>query len=123
MSDLEHNKKMVARVFEVIYGDGSKLDEVEDMMAEDYINNNPMADGKAGFRHFFTNVIPLPLTGDLSPEGTISVNMIAEGDMVVRQELRKNGMLIDIYRIKDGLLQEHWDAFRPAEGYDSPKSF
>lgn len=37
---------------------------------------------------------------------------LRKGIMFVRQEMRKNGMLVDIFRIHDGFLQEHWDAFR-----------
>jgi predicted SnoaL-like aldol condensation-catalyzing enzyme len=39
----------------------------------------------------------------------LRVNLIADGDWVVRQEVRTDWMLIDIFRIQDGWLMEHWD--------------
>lgn len=123
--EVERNRNLVERFFrEVPYGPGGNLDVIDELMAEDYIQHNPLAgQGRQGVKEFFTNVIPLPLTGDLSAEGTLHVNIIAEGDLVVRQEVRRNGMLVDIFRVKDGKLQEHWDAWRPAEGYERPPSF
>lgn len=50
-------------------------------------------------------------------------NIIGDGDLVVRQEIRTNGMLVDIFRVRDGRLAEHWDAWRPAKGYERPPSF
>lgn len=44
----------------------------------------------------------------------LEINLIAEGDLVVRQEVRKDWMLVDVFRCKDGWLVEHWDALRTA---------
>jgi len=122
---VERNRALVERFFrEVPYGPGGNLDVIDELLAEDYVQHNPSAlQGREGVKHFFTNVIPLPLTGDLAADGTLYVNIIAEGDMVVRQEVRKNGMLVDIFRVRDGFLAEHWDAWRPAEGHERPPSF
>jgi predicted SnoaL-like aldol condensation-catalyzing enzyme len=52
--------------------------------------------------------------------------MIAEGEYVVRQEIRDHqykGMLVDIYRVKDGQLVEHWDAYRPDPGSEPMIAF
>ncbi|MCK6212119.1 nuclear transport factor 2 family protein [Georgenia sp. EYE_87] len=120
---IEANKELVRRFYrEVPYGPGGNLDVIDELLAEDYKQHNPEAgQGREGVKHFFTNVIPVPLTGDLA--GEQDVTLIAEGDMVVRQEVRHNGMLIDIFRIEDGKLAEHWDAWRPAAGYERPPSF
>jgi predicted SnoaL-like aldol condensation-catalyzing enzyme len=63
------------------------------------------------------------LDHDLRSHPSFYVNLIAEGELVVRQELRKNGMLIDIWRVRDGMLQEHWESWRPAEGCWRPYGF
>ncbi|ALJ21377.1 nuclear transport factor 2 family protein [Microbacterium sp. No. 7] len=122
---VEANKKLVERFFrEVPYGPGDNLEVLDELLADDYIQHNPDAgQGREGVRDFFTNVIPLPLTGDLAADGTLEVNIIGDGDFVVRQETRTNGMLVDIFRVKDGRLAEHWDAWRPAKGFERPPSF
>lgn len=125
IEEVERNKKLVERFFrEVPYGPGDNLDVIDELVAEDYVQHNPLAgQGREGVKRFFTEVIPLPLTGDLAADGTLEVNIVGDGDLVVRQEIRKNGMLIDIFRVKNNRLQEHWDAWRPAEGYERPPSF
>lgn len=117
MTEEERNKQVVMRHFEMVYGDGSDLSALEDI-ADDYVQHNPLAgQGRDGVRKFFTEVLPLPLPPELDASGTLEVHLIAEGQFVVRQEIRKNGLHIDIFRLRDGLLREHWDAFRPNPGY------
>lgn len=112
MLDIEKNKAAVTRLFDIIYG--ASLDDIaliDGLVAEDYIQHNPLAgQGREGLRGFLHKIVPEPK--ELDPADTLWVNLIAEGDYVVRQEVRRNGMLVDIFRVKDGLLQEHWDAFR-----------
>jgi predicted SnoaL-like aldol condensation-catalyzing enzyme len=113
---LEENKRVVAQLFEVLYGEGDDLDRIDELVAEDYIQHNPSADqGREGIKRFFTDVL-VPLPYRHAPR---QVTMIAEGDYVVRQEIRDHqykGMLIDIFRVKNGQLVEHWDAYRPDPG-------
>lgn len=120
----ERNKQLVRRHFEMVFGDGSDLSPIDEDVAEDYVQHNPAAgQGRAGLRRFFTETLPLPLPPELGAEGTLEVNLISEGEFVVRQEIRENGMQIDIFRVRDGLLAEHWDAFRPNPGFERPPSF
>lgn len=115
-AQLERNKDVVRALFAII--NGSSLDDIskiDKLVAEDYVQHNPLAgQGRQGLRQFLFKIVPEPKP--LPPSDFLSVNFIAEGDYVVRQEMRKNGMLIDVFRIKDGVLQEHWDAFRFAPG-------
>lgn len=114
---MERNKQAVQKLYTVIYGSGDNLDLLDELVAEDYVQHNPSADqGREGLRRFFTEFFPLPLTGWLGPEATIEVNYIAEGDRVVRHEIRTHGLLIDIFRVEDGIITEHWDAYRPNPG-------
>jgi predicted SnoaL-like aldol condensation-catalyzing enzyme len=53
----------------------------------------------------------------------VVVNLIAEGEFVVRQEIRTHGLLLDVFRVRDGLLREHWDAFRPDPGTERIPGF
>lgn len=106
----EKNKQIVVDVFEMLYGDGSDLHRIDELVAEDYVQHNPVVpQGREGFREFFGKVIPLP-----GRDEPAEVNLIAGGDFVVRQETRENGMLLDVFLVVDGQLKEHWDAFRPS---------
>ena len=119
-----HNKELVSRFFRLIpFGPGNNLHLLDDMVAEDYLQHNPHAgQGLEGLREFFTSVMPLPVM-KMNGGESLEVRLIAEGDLVVRQDVRSKGMLIDIFRIEDGKLKEHWDAYRPAPGADRPKIF
>lgn len=66
--------------------------------------------GREGLKAFMRVIIPEPK--ELDPKDTMTVRYITEGDLVARQEMRRNGMLVDIFRVENGLLKEHWDAFR-----------
>lgn len=117
---LERNKRLVEEFFEKVpHGPVENLHLIDQFVAEDYIQHNPEAkQGREGLREFFTYILSLPLDERLDPSKTIEVNLVAERDFVMRQEIRTDGMLIDLFRIKDGLLYEHWDAFRPAPGVE-----
>jgi predicted SnoaL-like aldol condensation-catalyzing enzyme len=111
----EQNKKVVERLFEVIYGDGSNMAIIEEIVPEGYIQHNPRAgQGRSGLVSFFQELVPLPEWLDAS--GTVEVNLIAEGDYVVRQEIRTHGLLLDVFRFEAGVVMEHWDAYRPDPG-------
>lgn len=116
-SELERNKGLVAALFAII--NGTSVDDIariDALVAEDYIQHNPLAgQGREGLRRFLHKIVPAE-PKELPPEDTLWVNLVAEGDYVVRQEMRRNGMLVDIFRIRNGMLQEHWDAFRFAPG-------
>ena len=51
------------------------------------------------------------------------MRLIAEGDFVVRQDIRRDGMLLDVWRVKDGKGQEHWDAYRTNPGTEPLHGF
>ena len=109
LTELEANKQLVSRLFEVIYGTGDNLQILDEVVAEDDVQHNPLAgEGREGLRQFFQRLVPLP--DWLDSRGTVVVNLIAEGEFVVRQEIRTHGLLLDVFRVRDGLLREHWDA-------------
>ena len=111
----ERNKQVVARFFEAT--GGGQLHLLDDLVAEDYIQHNPNdPQGLAGVRSFFES-ITLP---DFGPE---EVRFIAEGDFVVRQSINRFGMLVDIFRVQDGKLQEHWDAHHASPDSDPLPGF
>jgi predicted SnoaL-like aldol condensation-catalyzing enzyme len=114
---LERNKRLVEDFLAVAHGDLAGLDRLDEFAAPDYIQHSPnIGPGIAGLRTFFTHILSLPPAERLDPAKEIEVHLIAEGDLVVRHEIREDGLLINVFRIEDGLVQEHWDAFRPPPG-------
>jgi predicted SnoaL-like aldol condensation-catalyzing enzyme len=99
----ESKKRLVERLFDVIYGTGDNLHIIDEVVAADYVQHNPLAgQGREDLRQFFEQLVPLP--DWLDSRGTVAVNLIAEGEFVVRQEIRTHGLLIDVFRVRDGLL-------------------
>jgi predicted SnoaL-like aldol condensation-catalyzing enzyme len=114
---LERNKRLVEDFLAVAHGDLAGLDRLGEFAADDYIQHNPnIGQGLDGLRTFFTHILSLPPAERLDPAKEIEVHLIAEGDLVVRHEIREDGLLINVFRIENGLLKEHWDAFRPPPG-------
>lgn len=113
---LEKNKALVARLInDLFYTNPPKIETIEEVVHENYIQHNPAAgQGRDGLREFVTNI--LPRSGaqlqKMNSSEIVEVNLIAEGDLVVRQEVRKDWMLLDVFRCRDGWLVEHWDALR-----------
>lgn len=86
-----------------------------DIIREDYIQHNPnIATGRQAFINFFQPIFQrTPLaTNEI-------VRIIADGDLVwvhAHQRSTPDALgneLIDIYRIQDGKIAEHWDAVVP----------
>ena len=116
-SHIERNKDLVKSLFDIINGTSvERIAEIDNLVAEDYVQHNPrVPQGREGLREFLKFIVPLE-PKEIDPAGCLSVTFIGEGDYVVRQEIRTNGMLVDIFRIQNGKLKEHWDAFRFAPG-------
>jgi steroid delta-isomerase-like uncharacterized protein len=118
---LERNKDLVVRVIEEVFN-AHDLDAIDRYYAEDYRDHNPQVPpGRTGYRAFFT---PL-LAAFPDWRGTVH-DLIAEGDKVVArttwQGTHQDDLLgipatgrqvdyaaIDIFRIADGRIAEHWD--------------
>jgi predicted SnoaL-like aldol condensation-catalyzing enzyme len=121
MSVLEKNKKLVETLRRTVFQkhDFSKLDEI---MRDDYIQHNPdTPQGKAGFKEFFEGIFKG------LPDFNYTVKkLIAEGDIVMMYSTttathkgewlgnpptgnKLNFDVVDIFRIQDGKIAEHWD--------------
>lgn len=122
--ELTQNRELVARFFRLVpFGPGNNLHILDDLLSDDYLQHNPFAEqGREGVRRFFTEFMPLPFV-KMNGGESMQVNVLAEGDLVVRHDVRARGMLIDIFRVRDGQLAEHWDAYRPAIGAERIKGF
>ena len=121
MSSLEKNKKLVETLCKTVFQkhDFSQLDEI---MRDDYIQHNPdTPQGKAGFKEFFEGIF----RG--LPDFSYTVKrIIAEGDIVMMYSTttgthdhewlgnpptgnKLSFDVVDIFRIEDGKIAEHWD--------------
>jgi predicted SnoaL-like aldol condensation-catalyzing enzyme len=124
----EKNKELVARFFREFFtgqpDPNINHDALNELVHENYIQHNPLAGhGREGLRNFLVNVYPKMASQALIDSKQLRVNLIADGDLVVRQEVRKDWMLIDIFRNQDGWLMEHWDAWRPEPGIERLPGF
>lgn len=113
-SDKERqNKQLVENVYEFVL---NPLDSrrVDDYIAPDYIQHSPLAEtGAEGLKTF------LDWAKQHSPEAVHSVKRImVDGDMVVAHVHviinpgERGNTVIDIFRIEDGKVAEHWDAMQ-----------
>ena len=112
----EANIKLVSEAYTklIVNGDATDMDQY---FVQDYIQHNPIApNGLAGLINLFTNLRPDNYTAELGL-------VIAEGPFVAANT-KNSGFFgvpqvgIDVYRIEDGLIKEHWDvlqAFVPAD--------
>jgi predicted SnoaL-like aldol condensation-catalyzing enzyme len=88
------------------------VEKAMSFLGDTYVQHNPwVADGPAGFRRF------IQFIADRFPKARNEVKMvIAEGDLValhvhsVRVPGTPGRNVMDIFRVKDGKVVEHWDA-------------
>ena len=122
MSDLERNRELIKALIDGVFvrHDFSRLDEI---MRDDYIQHNEdVPQGKKGFIQFFEE------TFQAIPDFRYDIKkIIAEGDTVMAYCTtsgthtgapwletpptgnRLNFDVVDIFRIQDGKIAEHWD--------------
>ena len=121
MSKIENNKRIVETLVKTVFQkhDFSKLDEI---MKDNYIQHNEdTPQGKAGFRQFFEQMFKA------MPDFSYTLRkIVAEGDIVMiycaTTATHKGEWLgnpptgnkldfnvVDIFRIEDGKIAEHWD--------------
>ena len=121
MSRIDKNKELVMTLYKTVFQnhDFSKLDEI---MKDDYIQHNEdTPQGKAGFKRFFKGIFK-----GLPDFRYTMKKIISEGDIVMmystttathkREWLgnpptgnKLNFDVVDIFRIEDGKIAEHWD--------------
>jgi predicted SnoaL-like aldol condensation-catalyzing enzyme len=115
---LARNKRLVFDAWRQLF-DAGREELVELYVAEDYVEHHPNgASGRTGARAWFAAIEDRPIATAIDRE---LVAMIAEGDLVVQaQKLTLPNpwragdsyttTQIDMFRIADGRIAEHWDA-------------
>lgn len=102
------NKELVLKVIEDVFN-AHDLSKLDDYMRDDYMQHSvEVADGKEGFRRFAEQFFRLDPYMDVKRIFESDDNTVA----VFFQCHFKNGhsaKVVDMYRIEDGKLAEHWD--------------
>ena len=109
-NDIERNKTLVAGYYAEVWNT-KDLGRLANFVAEDYVQHNPhLGNGRAALGTFLDNLF------SQVPDGRFTVaRLVAEDDLVVAHTLfqahaaDRGTAVVDIYRVRDGLLQEHWD--------------
>ena len=113
MTQIEKNKQLATTAYQRIFGD---LDAtgVDEFMSTNFIQHNPtISDGQEGVKSLVQMLISQGV-----PKQKIEFKHIAAEDDIVflhsRYEMGgKEWRFIDIYRIENDKLAEHWDAMMP----------
>jgi predicted SnoaL-like aldol condensation-catalyzing enzyme len=115
---LARNKRLAFDAWRQLF-DAGREELVELYLADDYVEHNPNgASGRTGARAWLAGIEDRPIATAIDRE---LVAMIAEGDLVVQvQKLTlpnpwRAGDIytttqMDMFRIADGRIAEHWDA-------------
>jgi predicted SnoaL-like aldol condensation-catalyzing enzyme len=100
------NVALVGRFFAELFGNGDAT-AADRYVAENYLQHNPGVEpGRDGLKAL------VAATGPTSLDGLGSLGTIAQGEFVVNLSelpIAPDFLLVDLFRVDDGLLVEHWD--------------
>jgi predicted SnoaL-like aldol condensation-catalyzing enzyme len=117
---LHANKQVVLHIVRDLL-EANQWDQADKYLTKEYIQHNPnVASGLGAVMKFFGGRKPTPIP-DRKNWRTKVVSVVAEGDLVVVAFARENRdprdqtktyttTWFDMWRIKDGKADEHWDA-------------
>lgn len=104
------NKQIATTAYQKIFGD-LDVSAVDEFMSKNFVQHNPtIADGPEGVKKLLQM-----LSSQGTPKQKIEFkHVVADGDIVIlhsRYEMAgKEWRFIDIYRVENDKLAEHWDA-------------
>ncbi|WP_331766738.1 ester cyclase [Embleya sp. NBC_00896] len=112
---IHRNKQIAQGFFDLAFNDKLPVEAVAKYVGSTYIQHNPQApDGSEAFIRFVTEF------GTEFPELSMDfMRVLAEDDLVVLHSLMRTSpddrgtALVDIVRIRDGRIVEHWDVIQP----------
>lgn len=110
----ERNKERVRAFYEQFFN-AHVVESALDYVREDYIQHNPgVEQGRQGLMDAFAEKFAE------HPKFHLEIKMmVAEDDMVVvylkntDEQGKTRCRVVDIYRLADGMLAEHWDVLQP----------
>ena len=110
------NKEVIRAFYKEFFNDHI-VESADKYVREDYIQHNPgPGQGREGLKTAFADKFISDPTFRLDIK-----MMIAEEDMVavylknVDTEGNTKCRVVDIYRLEDGMLAEHWDVLQPCD--------
>ncbi len=110
MTQVEKNKQLAITAYQRIFGD---LDStgIDEFMSKDFIQHNPSTpDGQDGVKA----LVQMLISQGVPKQKIEFKHVVADGDIVFlhsRYEMAgKEWRFIDIYRVENDKLVEHWDA-------------
>lgn len=110
MTQADNNKQIAITAYQRIFGD-LDLTGVDELISKDFIQHNPtLPDGPEGVK----TVVKMLVSQGVPKQKVVFKHVVADDDIVIlhsRTEMGgKEWRFIDIYRIENGKLAEHWDA-------------
>lgn len=102
------NKEVVLKFYEEVFN-GWDLTHLDDFMRDDYMQHNVgVADGKEGFKEFAAKFLAAKPHMEIKKifENEDHVAVFFKCTMGINGSVNK---VVDIYRLQDGKLAEHWD--------------
>lgn len=120
-STIEKNKEIVINFYQEFFGD-LNFDSANTYIGDVYIQHNPaLADGKEAL------IEAAKIWFNGAPTKTIRFNLVvAEEDLVFVQIIEEvNGnrySTMDVFRVTNGKISEHWDAFATFKDGDISKN-
>ena len=114
-TQLDVNKDVVTNFYKVAFNDHKPAAAVEKYVGGSYIQHNPtVADGSLPFIDFVNGFVAK------NPHLHVDIKrVVAEGDLVVTHvhittsETDRGVAAIDIFRLEEGKIVEHWDVVQP----------
>jgi predicted SnoaL-like aldol condensation-catalyzing enzyme len=110
MSRVETNKQIAITAYQRIFGD-LDVTGVDEYISTDFLQHNPTTpDGPEGVKA----LVQMLISQGVPKQKIVFKHVVADGDIVFlhsRYEMAgKDWRFIDIYRVGNGKLVEHWDA-------------
>lgn len=116
------NMDIVLSFYEEVFNAHS-IEKLDQYMRDDYMQHNPgMADGKEGFLAFTKTFFAVKPRMEIRKIFANDNNEVAVFIRCTCQASGRVNKVVDIYRLEDGMLAEHWDIVEHDVGKTEPRN-